>query len=386
MAAKTEPDMQLILHAPNEDTDLSDRYAHAFASAIEILVVNAYLTDWDKSLKLNPRCKHFRMIIGKDFGITRKAACISVMNWLPASLKANFLVADEIVGFHPKAVFWKDANGDVFAIVGSSNLTIAAFATNYEANIFCQISPDDYQAAKKWVANIIASSVPVSDDWLEQYREASRHVPKTSPKQTRVQTDDPVVSLTLPRPAGMNKQIDVRRQQLAEYAKNSGGLMTLFRNCAEGRITSDKFYNDLPKYWGGDVGGRLQGSGWERQGKGSDFQALSESFLRIVDAADTDRDDVVIEEMDRLAKNKVRTRSAFLSEMLCLKFPSLFPVVNKPVKEYLADIKFRAPSGASEGAKYLDLARKLRVSLKRNPNHPAKNLAELDAVIWLKYQ
>jgi hypothetical protein len=27
----------------------------------------------------------------------------------------------------------------------------------------------------------------------------------------------------------------------------------------------------------------------------------------------------------------------------------------------------------------------MRNSLLQNPNHPAKNLAELDTVIWLKY-
>jgi hypothetical protein len=141
----------------------------------------------------------------------------------------------------------------------------------------------------------------------------------------------------------------------------------------------------LPQYWGGTVGGRLQGKGWERRGQGSDFHALSESFLKIVDASDDDRDDVTVEEIDRLANQNVSTRSAFLSEMLCLRFPKLFPVVNKPVKKYLKAIEFSAPPGASEGAIYLDLAQKLRVSLRQNPDHPAKNLAELDAVIWLAY-
>ena len=32
----------------------------------------------------------------------------------------------------------------------------------------------------------------------------------------------------------------------------------------------------------------------------------------------------------------------------CLRFPKLFPVVNKPINKYLKDIEFRAPSGASE--------------------------------------
>jgi hypothetical protein len=31
------------------------------------------------------------------------------------------------------------------------------------------------------------------------------------------------------------------------------------------------------------------------------------------------------------------------------------------------------------------LALALRRSLRQNPNHPAKNLAELDTIIWLAY-
>jgi hypothetical protein len=172
---------------------------------------------------------------------------------------------------------------------------------------------------------------------------------------------------------------------LNQYRENREALIKLFRDCASGRITSEEFYEALPQHWGGEVGGRLQGRGFERLGKGSDFRSLSKSFLRIVDAADDNRDDIAVEEIDRLAQDKVPTRKAFLSEMLCLRFPNLFPLDNKPVKNYLKHIGYRPPSGASEGAIYLDLARKLRVALRRNPDYPAKNLAELDAVIWHKF-
>jgi hypothetical protein len=71
--------------------------------------------------------------------------------------------------------------------------------------------------------------------------------------------------------------------------------------------------------------------------------------------------------------------------MLCLRFPTEYPVLNNPVKAYLVDVQFSGPRGASEGVHYIDLARKLRKSLIDNPSHPAKNLAELDTVIWLAY-
>lgn len=51
-----------------------------------------------------------------------------------------------------------------------------------------------------------------------------------------------------------------------------------------------------------------------------------------------------------------------MSEMFCLEFPSEYPVLNEPVQTYL------------------------RASLIQNPDHPAKNLAELDRVFWLEYE
>ena len=101
--------MNLLLHTPNSDSELSKYYRHAFEQAVELFIVTAYLTEWDASLELNSGCRRFRVIIGKDFGITRKAACEAVMRWLPPNRKGQFLVADLIAGFHPKAAFWKDS-------------------------------------------------------------------------------------------------------------------------------------------------------------------------------------------------------------------------------------------------------------------------------------
>lgn len=44
-------------------------------------------------------------------------------------------------------------------------------------------------------------------------------------------------------------------------------------------------------------------------------------------------------------------------------------------------VRFRAPHGITQGGRYLELAKKLRVSLLQNLNHPAKNLAEIDTVV-----
>jgi hypothetical protein len=289
--------MDLLLHTPTTASNLSDHYETAFKNAVELFVVTAYLTEWDSALKLNPECRRFRVIIGSDFGITRKAACEKVMRWLPPERKGQFMVADRIAGFHPKAVFWRDKKGECFALVGSSNLTRAAFETNYEANVFCKLSETEYIRGKKWVKDIEKQSVVVSEDWLEQYREAiptRTHGAKQSGKgSNRIAS---LIELKLPTPRGMSKRLESRRKGLAIYEKQRIPLERLFRRCAGKEISSDKFYHELPNYWSSEVGDRFQGAGWEIKGKHSDFQALSRSFIKIISATDEDRDDVVSEE------------------------------------------------------------------------------------------
>lgn len=96
---------------------------------------------------MDVNCKMFRMIIGKDFRLTRKATCKDVLGWLPRNQKANFRMAKHVNGFHPKAIFLLDATGDAFALVGSSNLSDAAPRKNCEANMFSPLPAEDRNAA-----------------------------------------------------------------------------------------------------------------------------------------------------------------------------------------------------------------------------------------------
>ena len=378
--------LRLILHTPDSDSELSSYYRSAFANATELFIVTAYLTEWDSSLVLNSACRNFRIIIGKDFGITKKAACEAVMKWLPSKRKGQFMVADSIAGFHPKAVFWKETNGHAFAIIGSSNLTRAAFETNFEANLYCPLSAADYLLGKQWVKRIEKQSVVVSEDWLQKYPDAPTSGGRR-PKGSKNHEPDiaSLITFKLPKPQGMKEAIKERREQLLVYKKKQAGLKSLFKRCASEKISSRKFYDELPKYLSNEVGNSLQSGMWKLKGKRANFTLLSQSFLKILDASDEDRDDVVAEEIDMLKEHGVPARKAFLSEMLCLSFPKEYPLWNKPVHDYLKAIKFKAPRGASEGVYFIDLAKKLRASLLQNPEHPAKNLAELDGVIFLKY-
>ena len=377
--------MQLIVLPADKKNSLKESYAAAFNRATELFVISAYLTEWNMALDLGPKCKTFRIIVGKDYGITRKSACRAVLKWLPKKRKADFLVADKIGGFHPKAVIWKEESGQSFAIIGSSNLTKAAFETNYEANFYSKLSVADYERVRLWITKIESLSVPVSSDWLKKYVEAER---RSGNRGKILPIDDtaPIVGLPLPWPAKAKEKVEHRRKQLNSHKRNRSGLLKLFRSCADGSRSNKEFYSELPTYWSYEKGNRLQGDGWQMKGKGANLQALAKGFINILEAPQRDRDDVVVSEIDKLSRAGNEARKAFLSEMLCLEFPNFYPILNGPIKNFLTKVKFRAPYGSSEGARYLDLARKLRASLVQNPDHPAKNLAELDTVIQHAYK
>jgi HKD family nuclease len=368
---------ELLLHSPDSEGTLRDHYRRAFREATELMIVSAYLTEWDSSLRLNSRCSHFRFVIGKDFGITRKAACEAVMKWLPRGRKSQFLVATQIAGFHPKSVFWRDKSGKAYAIVGSSNLTMAAFERNYEANVILPLTAARFSEARRWVDELVPLSVPVSTEWLTKYREAPARGgrPRGRPEPGGAPSDEDYVKLALPSTRGIEERINQRRRALTEYRRNQPGIIRLFRDCAAGRLSSVEFYEARPEL-------RMQARGWERQGKKSDFRELSKAFVRIIDADAEERDDIVLHELDSLEAAKNPARGAFLSEMLCSYFPKLYPLLNDPVKAWLKNAGFSPPRGASEGDRYILLARTLRQSLQQHPKYPAKNLAELDTIIW----
>ncbi|MCC9396199.1 NgoFVII family restriction endonuclease, partial [Enterobacter hormaechei subsp. steigerwaltii] len=99
-------------------------------------------------------------------------------------MKFTLMVAQGIQGFHPKAVFWKNDKNEYYALIGSSNLTHAAFNSNYEANILTKISEQDFIKVKSWADEIAMKSIPVSEDWLEEYQEAEINYKKSTVSQS----------------------------------------------------------------------------------------------------------------------------------------------------------------------------------------------------------
>ncbi|WP_343577870.1 phospholipase D family protein [Pseudomonas sp.] len=385
--------MELIL-LPNKETNslsLEKIYHRALTQSKELYIVSAYLTDWSIDEQVGSQCKHFLFIIGKDFGITRKQACRKVLNWLPPKRQSQFMVAESISGFHPKAIFWRELDGKCFALLGSSNLTKAAFSTNREANGYAELTEKRFAEAKAWIDDIYSASVTLDEPWLERYREAVQP-PKTSvSSSSRTKSNEHVFDLEIPDVdtlKGVNGTLEQRRTQMRYFKKNKAALEELFRKASRARIwpfeRNEEFYAELNSLWYfGDGGSRFQGKGWDRHGRYSDFQEFSKSLVRVLDTDFAERDAMVAEQINRMTDLRLPTRGALFSEMLCQFFPRRYHVLNGPVRGWLAGTGITNPRGAGRGERYINSARLLRAALHRAEGYPADNLAELDSIIWL---
>jgi hypothetical protein len=374
--------MELFLTSPaRQDAGLTKVYKKAFREATELYLVSAYLTTW-QAPQLNKVCEIFTFIIGKDFGITRKAACESVLEWLPKRFLADFLVADSIAGFHPKALFWRDGRGRFHMLVGSSNMTEAAMSGNVEANVYRAVTREEFDAARQWVGELANNSVPVSG-WLDKYEEAKRWTPGGGKgvKKGLGAEDAPVMPLALPDRAAGDQSIRGRRRQIKIFdAKRQEKLLRVFRRRVANQVSDEYVYGKLGELWEPSI---FQEGPWKLHAKNSDWGAFARAFVAACDASDEKRDGVVQSQLDRLANAKVPTRRAVFTELLCRYFPDAYPLLNTPVEEWVRMTGYKAPYGVSYGTKYLFLAKTLRAALAQKPKgYPARNMAELDLYIW----
>jgi len=165
---------RLFLHTKENEPELRSVYEQAITESTELYIVSAYLTEWDIEIPINSNIKpeKFKFIFGKDFGLSRKKAITNTLEWLPEKFKNCLLVADRIQGFHPKAVFWKDKLNKYYALIGSSNLTNSAFNNNYEANILCSISEEQFKGILEWIKDIEKHSEKVTKEWINNYNQA----------------------------------------------------------------------------------------------------------------------------------------------------------------------------------------------------------------------
>lgn len=384
--------MTIYLH-PSRDASLSDAYATAFNSASEIFVLSAYLRDW-ADFQTGKNCKNATIVVGKDFGITRKKALEEVLAWkLKNPIIRHVFVADKIDGFHPKLVIWKQEKGGKiqhYLIVGSSNLSIAGFQSNWEANIRVRITEERYQQIADWIADVLGMSQPLTQRWIDAYQEAPNSG-STNHTRPRVHQGDESGALYLPSFPGLASALAERKERSYAFEDVRDLFEGVVRSCANGNLEPEEFYNWLIKNW--------NNSAWKFQGNGifrhpmakTDWRMLCAALVGCLDSPKETRDDFVRDVYDKLeASQKVRVRKSFLTEMLCHFFPSEYPLWNTPVDKLFENTSQweNRQNGLSVGEEYLYIAKQLRMALRCNPDYPAQNLAELDHVIWAycKYQ
>jgi hypothetical protein len=360
----------------DEKTALRQRYEKAIAEAAELFIVTAYLREWRAAMPLPKLCTEFRLIAGTDFGLSRKQAMRDVLSWLPKNRCHEFM-ATNIRGFHPKAMLWRTHSGARWLLSGSSNLTTAGMTANHEANVLTSLSEAQYKAVRAWIRSVEIDSetFEVTNEWIAEYKEA-KPPPKVGSKTPKSGASTPQVPKY-----GTAVLLAQRRAQQARFVADRARWVALLNRCATGRIGPRDFYEKMMLLW---APSRFQARGMEILGKNSRWHITCKSLLRIVRAkvlTSNQRDSLVVREIDYLAKVRISMRGAWYSEMLCHFFPDRYPVLDAPVNQWLSARGFRASRGASQGERYLEIARLLRAVLERSRGK-VRHLAELDCRIW----
>ncbi len=368
--------MKLLLSRDIDCVDnLRGLYLRAFREAEEIYIASAYLTDWNHRDKLSSHCKRVVFIAGTDFGLTRKAALRGVLRWMPRKDGFTFSAVSER-GFHPKIVAWKTRLGRSYCVVGSSNLSRAAFSGNREANVFSSISAGDYRRIRDWIEDV--ATVPVTPEWIEHHYEEAKRAVGGKPPST------PIVHFRfVPNGPRCIASVMKRRREWVAFASARERLRKEMARCAE-RQSTDGDQDFWRFFWPESKKWRFQrGTVIAIAAKNAKWREFCAAVLRILDASteSAGRDRVVKEEIDLLSRGKNPLRRAWLTEMLCHYFPQLYPVDNEPVRKWLSRNKYPSRRRISEGRYYVELAQKLREVIKEHHPAGARNLAELDAAI-----
>jgi hypothetical protein len=376
--------MQILL-SPNATklSELRDVYNRALDEAEELYIASAYLTEWDLSHKLGSACKRVVFLVGTDFGLTRKAAMLNVLRWVPEHISFTFLaVQSQRGGFHPKIVAWKARSGKHYCLIGSSNLSKAAFSNNCEANVMTEVSSHDFARLCAWLDSVSTESSPISKDWIKH------HYTEAKPAYKGKKAGNNVIQIKpadLPSGAACARFVRQHRRQQATFHEIAKPIRAAATRCAQGKISRSQFWQAFWKLWAHHTS-RLQGSGLQFTAKSAKWEDACGALVRILDAGKSSStaqlDHLVIKEIDQLARAGNPTRRAWLSEMLCHYFPALYPISNKPVQKWLSRIKLRGRRGATEGQRYIDLAQKLRLAVQNQHPAGARNLAELDGAIY----
>lgn len=275
--------MKIILgQGADRVSELSKLYDTAVAEAEELLIATAYRTSWDVVSKPGRHCKRILFLVGTDFGRTRKSACRQVLRWLPRPVLSDFLAVTNLDegAFHPKLLAWKTPSGERYAIIGSSNLSHAAFESNIEANVLTRLTAAEYNSIHGWLLQLSERTQPVTDDWLKyHYKEA-----RPSGGAGRSQPGRRGVTIRLPASSRYSSVLSECRRQQAAFAEIRGKLLSLIKQCATGKIANSEFWEEFWQTWS-DHPSRFQGSGLQFTGKSANWKEACRSVSEIVRAS-----------------------------------------------------------------------------------------------------
>jgi hypothetical protein len=301
-----------------------------------------------------------------------------VLKCVPKGM-SSFFAADTESGFHPKIVAWKASSGKHYCIIGSSNLSRAAFSANYEANIFSPISAREFGRICKWIDEI--GMIPITEEWITGHYQEAKPARRNKAASAPIQ----IKARLLPKSAACAQSVKNKRRNQQAFAGVEQKLRKLFIQCSSDRANEGRFWQQFWPLYKGHPSWRLQGKGLEITAKHARWPQACGALVRILEAAKTPAinqlDGVVAREIDDLAKAGNSVRGAWLSEMLCHYLPLLYPVNNKPVQKWWSLNAFPYSRGAKEGKRYVELAQKLRWVLRKYHPAGARNLAEMDGAI-----
>ncbi len=347
-----------------------DILSEVIKSADEIWWASAYLTSWPLTTNCIPKssCTSCNIVVGSDFRISRKAALQDLHKWSKKA-KANVFI-NEASGFHPKTIFWKKGN-KYYALIGSSNLSVAAWSTNVELNVVINITNKEYRFLTKWFQDYVIAAWPMLDaNWLEGYEESKHNgKPKTDPIK---RIDERIKNLRV-------VELNTPRQQLRIYKKNKTKFEQLVKSCATAAINRDAFYetmwNLLYDSWYGTPS-------WCRSCKNAIWEEACRELVKIFDSPEVERDKYVKEAIDSLLASGNPTRGAWLTEILCHHYPYSYPLLNNPIKQWIKQNKISKTSNI-DGSTYIRISAIMRNILKKNRDR-FNNLGEMDHAIWEK--
>jgi len=320
------------------------------------------------------------------------------------------------MNFHAKIIHF-DSYG---LYIGSGNMTAKALFSNTEAGVFfsqddiedqnleesiddfflylsrnsMQFAEDDLSKWKMFLDSHaimghdreedVQAKIDFSDifGYLPEFHPLENQIGQKKKKSlTEISSQEILIAQT--DFAKYENDIAQRSRQQQAFVEIADTLSGLFSRCAAGEIGNDAFYEEMWDVWATHAS-RFQGRGFERTGKSANWREACQSLVRILKLRGEKKtdliDDCVAAEMDLLKGNGNPVRKAWFTEMLCHYYPDLYPLLDRPVFEWLKNHEYRLYQNLLDGTKYIELSRALRILVANNKSVIA-NLAELDIVL-----